>query len=93
MANENLSAARELLREAIPQMLCEVMRHYRHCFADGSPEAVKELNAYNQAGKNAIAHMQLLLRLHDLLGASDADAAALQDEIDAVTRDLENEDA
>ncbi|HRJ12149.1 MAG TPA: hypothetical protein PKW15_02775, partial [Alphaproteobacteria bacterium] len=67
--------------------LCDVMRHYRSHFTDDTPEAVKEFNAFHTAGKNALSHMQLLLKIYNMLGEAQQ-AENLQSEIADVIAEL-----
>jgi hypothetical protein len=93
MSKTELESARAELRKLLPESLRNLLMHYNMYIAEELPHGTKEFNAFHAAGKNAIGHIQLLLRLYNMLGADRDLDEDLRAELAQVMSELEAGDA
>lgn len=93
MSKEELENARAALRQLLPQALRDLMQQYQHYLATNKDYDPSEFGKFNTAGKNAIAHIQLLLKLYREMDDADAMNEDLRHELAEVMAELEDGDA
>jgi hypothetical protein len=93
MSDDELEAARAELRREMPHALRNLLTHYNLYIASELPKDTKAFNAFHAAGKNALSHMQLLLRLYKILDGGKLDDAEIAEQIAAAEASLLDGDA
>lgn len=93
MPKEELENARAALRQLLPQALRDLMQQYQHYLTTHQDYDPAEFGRFNTAGKNAIAHIQLLLKLYREMDDVDAMNDDLRHELAEVMAELEDRDA
>ena len=88
MSEDELNEARAELRREMPHALRNLLTHYNLYIATAAPETTKEFNAFHAAGKNALSHMQLLLKLYKILDGRRDEAQNFDAEIAAAEASL-----
>ena len=92
MTQSELDAARKQIRNLLPDALRSLLLHYQDYLDSDYSHEPKEFTAYHNAGKNALTHIQLLLKVyHTLSDANDLDSD-LRSELASVMAELEEED-
>jgi hypothetical protein len=88
MSEDELEEARAELRREMPHALRNLLAHYNLYIAEQLPHDTKSFNAFHAAGKNALSHMQLLLRLYKILDGGKVDDADIEAQIAAAEASL-----